>query len=307
MKYYKISDKLYKDMVEAKKAGRVGIALSYLPERIREEIVRLAESRKGGLGELREIRLRRGGRSHIIIGRERLPLYSVLGDEETRKLVEGLCDGALYAHRDSIASGYLSLCGGIRVGLCGYARYEHRAFVGVSEMRSLLFRIPTDRCEFEEELYEVFKSGIGHGMLIYSPPGIGKTTALRSLARSIGTGKYSKRVAVIDERCEFDEDDYQSAEVDILKGYRRREGLEIATRTMSPELVMIDEIGGDDAQGVAQVIKCGIPLVATAHAGSLEELLSRRALFALFECGAFDVFVGIRERMGRYTLSVDRK
>jgi stage III sporulation protein AA len=294
-------------MVEAKSKTRVNTVLAYLPERIREEIVRLADSRRGGLGDVREIRLRRGGRSHIIIGRERLPLYSVLGDKETERLVGELCDGALYAHRDSIASGYLSLHGGIRVGLCGYARYEHRAFVGVSEMRSLLFRIPTDRCEFGEELYEVFMSGIGHGMLIYSPPGIGKTTALRSLARSIGTGRCSKRVAVIDERCEFDEDDYQNSEVDILKGYRRREGLEIATRTMSPELVMIDEIGGDDASGVAQVIKCGIPLIATAHAATLEELLSRRALFPLFECGAFDVFVGIGERMGGYTLSVDRK
>lgn len=294
-------------MLKTKKEMKVMSALKYLPDKISEEIKSLAATRRGGMAQIREIRLRAAGRSNILIGTERITLYSVITEEETEELVKRLCDGALYAHRDSIASGYISLDGGVRVGLCGYARYEYKSFVGVSRMRSLLFRIPGDSCEFSEEIYEVFKSGIGHGMLIYSPPGVGKTTALRSLARDIGSGKSAKRVAVIDERCEFDEDDYCTAEVDILKGYHRRTGLEIATRTMSPDIVMIDEIGGDDASKVSSVIKCGIPLIATAHAASLEELLSKTSLFPLFECGAFDVFVGISERGGRYSLTVDRK
>jgi stage III sporulation protein AA len=294
-------------MVETKREGRARAVIELLPRKIRDEIEGLSRTRRGGLSEVREIRLRREGRSHIVIGRERLPLYSVISREETDSLVTALCDGALYAHRDSIASGYLSLPGGVRVGICGYAKYEYKSFVGVSDIRSLLFRIPGDTCEFSEELYEVYKGGIGHGMLIYSPPGVGKTTALRSLAASIGSGRWPARVAVIDERCEFDEDDYRSMEVDVLKGYKRKTGIEIATRTMSPDVVMIDEIGGGDAESVSGVIKCGIPLIATAHAGSLEELLSRKALFPLFECGAFDVFVGISVSGGRYCLTVDRK
>lgn len=70
---------------------------------------------------------------------------------------------------------------------------------------------------------------------------------------------------------------------------------------------MIDELGAEDAPGIARAVRCGIPLVATAHAGSFEELMSRPSLSALFECGAFDVFVGISKDENGYSLAVDRK
>ena len=162
-------------------------------------------------------------------------------------------------------------------------------------------------CAFADELYRVFTAGIGSGMLIYSPPGVGKTTALRSLAANIGSGRWARRVAVIDERCEFIVEDYANSQVDILRGYRRRAGLEIATRTMSPDIVMIDELGGDDAASVASVVRCGIPLIATAHAKSIDELYSKVSLAPLLSAGVFSVFVGISLDAGEYSLTVDRK
>jgi len=144
-------------------------------------------------------------------------------------------------------------------------------------------------------------------MLVYSPPGVGKTTALRSLAMSIGSGSDAKRVAVIDERCEFPEEDFASAEVDILKGYKRKNGIEIATRTMSPEVIIIDEIGADEAAGVAMAVRTGIPLIATAHAASADEVLGKPSLSPLFECGVFDLLVGISFAEGKYRLTVTQK
>lgn len=280
--------------------------IDLLPRGVADEIFRIASRRRCGLRGISEIMIRREGRSSIIIGGECVGLYYRVDRNEGEALVKRLAGGALYAHRDSIASGYISLPGGVRVGLCGYASYDSDRLVGISDMRSLLFRIPTGRCDFAEELYSIYSSGIGQGMLIYSPPGVGKTTALRSLALSIGSGALAKRVSVVDERCEFCEEDYSGCEVDILRGYKRREGVEIATRTLSPGLIIIDEIGAEDAESLLGVVRCGIPLVATAHAASFEELKIKPSLRGLLDCSVFSVFVGIFRSHGKYRLLVDR-
>ena len=236
--------------------------------------------------------------------KEKIPLFSTLKRNEAEALVNLLCEGAMYAHRDTLASGYVTMRGGVRVGICGFARYEGGRLVGVSEMRSLVFRIPGGDCEIADELFSAF-SEVRRGMLIYSPPGIGKTTALRSLAASVGGGSNPRRVCVVDERCEFCDEDYADCEVDILKGYSRREGIEIATRTMSAEVIMIDEIGADDAESIKDVLRCGIPIVATAHAADYEEIKSKPGIASLISSGAFDVFVGISSCDSGYKLSVD--
>ena len=280
--------------------------IELLPQRIGEEIVRLASGRVGGVDSIREIRIRTDGLCSMLVGDESIRLFSSIDRDAMQGIMSRMTGDALYAFRDSIASGYISLDGGIRVGLCGSAAYDGQDMVGVSDMRSLLFRIPSAECEFADELYEIFKGGIGQGMLIYSPPGVGKTTALRSLARKVGGGRLPLRVAVVDERREFCDEDYLGCEVDILHGYKRRRGIEIATRTLSPQLIIIDEIGADDADALLGVVRCGIPLIATAHAGDFEEVMTRPALTPLYRCGVFSVFVGISKQRGEYKLKVDR-
>ena len=291
-------------MTEIKKSLPAMRVLDCLPQRMAEEITRLVLVRRGEIGQLREVRLRTEGQCSALLLNERIILCSTLNREETNSLVNALCEGALYAHRDTLASGYITIRDGIRVGVCGYARYEGGGLVGISDVRSLVFRIPTGECAFREELSEAFR-GVRRGMLIYSPPGIGKTTALRSLAASLGRGASAKRVVVVDERCEFSESDYERAEVDILKGYQRRAGIEIAARTMSADVIMIDEIGADDAESIYAVMKCGIPFVATAHSASFEEVMNKPSLSRLFECQAFDRIVGISCSGGEYKLTVN--
>lgn len=293
-------------MIKVRQKSQLSRVLNLLPRAMADEILRIALSRRGGTEDIREVRIRRGGVCSLFIGNENIRLYKGMNEEETEQLISRIIGGALYAHRDSIAAGYVSLEGGVRVGICGSAAYEGNKLVGISDMRSLLFRIPSGRCDFADELYEIFLCGIGQGMLIYSPPGRGKTTALRSLAKSIGSGSRPSRVCVVDERCEFCSEDYLGCEVDILKGYKRREGVEIATRTLSPDLIMIDEIGADDADSLMSVVKCGIPLIATAHAGSIGELLKKPSLRGLFMAEVFSLAVGIYYDKGKYILEVDR-
>lgn len=292
-------------MTELRKASARQRVIELLPTAISREITRVVSSRRGGISGIREIRIRCEGLSTVKTEWEDIGLLQRVGREECRLLVSRLIGGALYAHRDSIASGYLSLEGGVRVGVCGSAAYDGGRLVGINDIRTLLFRIPTGKCAFSRELFSVYKQGIGNGMLIYSAPGVGKTTALRSLAKSVGELS-SCSVAVVDERCEFSAEDYSACRVDILRGYRRREGIEIATRTLSCGLLMVDELGADDGEAILNTLRCGVPLVATAHANSLEELMAKPSLKGLLECSAFSVFVGISAADGVYKLKVDR-
>lgn len=293
-------------MLLEKQKNKADRVIDLLPSAMRDEIRRLASGRRTGTRGIREIRLRRMGLCSILIGRERLALCLTPSRLEMDELILRLTEGAMYAHRDSIASGYISIGDGIRVGICGHAAYENNRLVGTDDMRSLLFRIPSGECDIEEELREIYGEGIGRGMLIYSPPGVGKTTALRSLAGIIGGGSSPRRVVIVDERCEFSEEDYRGCEVDILSGYKRSEGVEIATRTLSPEVIVIDEIGAEDARSLLSVARCGVPLIASAHASDREELFIRPAISDLLSLGVFSVLVGLSCLDGRYSLRVDR-
>ncbi len=285
---------------------RVERAISYLPPAVETEILGLCRSREGGISGIREIRIRCNARCSIMYKNEIIVLRTRVSRTDTEDMLGRLCGGSLYAHRDNIINGYIPIGDGIRVGVCGFLGYEGGVPVGASDIASFVFRIPSGECAFSEELLSVYGGGGFSGMLIYSPPGVGKTTALRALARGLGSGKGATRVCVIDERCEFTEEDYTDCEVDILRGYRKRDGIEIACRTMSPDVIMIDEIGSGEASSLMGVVRCGVPIVATAHARSLEELYSRAEISSLISSGAFDILVGIVHSEGRYLLSVDR-
>ena len=103
-----------------------------------------------------------------------------------------------------------------------------------------------------------------------------------------------KKVAVVDERGEFagtylgvPQNDLGCC-CDVLDGYPKAEGILIAVRTLSPEVIVCDEIGSDDeADALEQGMNAGAALIASIHAGSAAELLRRRQARTLLRTGAF--------------------
>ena len=279
--------------------------LSYIPPKQKEEIVRLCESRGGAFNAISEIRIRKAARSSLVLSGERLYLSTYPDGDDISRCVSLMCEGAMYACRDGISEGYISIDGGVRVGLCGQARYDGGRLVGISNITSLVFRIPTGKFFNTDELIKAWR-GTERGMLIYSPPGAGKTTALRTLVAEIGTGR-GQEVAVIDERCEFLIEDYKNSSVDILRGYKRAEGIEAALRTLAPEVIAVDEIGRlAEARAMLDSLNSGVKIIATAHAASAKELKLRANMQPFLEHEIFDVFVGISVENGRRRLYTDR-
>ncbi len=289
-------------LLKTKENEAVSRVLSVLPRGLREEIRRLALGRARSLSGIREIRLRRDALCSMLYENDVIPLSGTSADE-LEAIVGRISEGCAFAHRDTMSRGYISMEGGVRVGVVGRCRYEDSSIVGISDVSSLVFRLPCGRCEFGEELLELYRKYSPRGLLIYSPPGVGKTTALKYLAARLGSGDDARCVVVVDERCEFLAEDYVRARVDIMRGYRKRLGIEIAARTLSAETVILDELGADDVASVLDVMRFGVPVIASAHAGCAEELLKKPAMRPLFESGAIDMLIGIKREGKRYLLS----
>lgn len=275
--------------------------LSLLPAGLRREIEGVLASRRGAGQRAEEIRLRVGGMCSVVVGGVSLPLVSGIDRSGADELVLALCHGSLYAYRDTITRGYIPMDDGARVGICGSAKYDGGEIVGVGEIGSLVFRFPQGECSFADELYDVWCTARS-GLLIISPPCGGKTTALRTLVGLVG-GRGGRRVVAIDERCELRAEDYAAASVDLVRGYDRRLGIELALRTMSPQVIAVDEIGNDgDSEALMAVAGAGVSVIATAHGEGIADAIRRESISRLVLGGLMDTFVSIERRGSEFLL-----
>ncbi len=239
---------------------------------------------------LEEVRLRSFGRCSIVASGANILLDYRTSPDEVNLLLKRLCDMAMFAHRDELSSGYISLDYGIRVGVCGSMSYDGGKIVGVGSISALVFRIPRQECSFADDIYRRWSSAGRGGLLVCSPAGGGKTTFLRAFAKSIG--RENTRVAVVDERREFDLYSYRDCTVDILSGYKRALGVEIAIRTMSCEVLIADEISSDeDARALSGAVGVGVSVIATAHGNKISDILKRDYIYKLVKSGLFSHYV----------------
>lgn len=281
------------------KLKRKTFLIELLPKRIVDSIKRALQARGKEEEDIEEIRLRVYGRSGIKIYGVFTPCLSP-SRAEMKDVVLNMTEASPYAFRDYIANGFIPFEGGVRVGIAGRAHYESGQLVGINEYCALNIRIPT-KIPYIHEIEEAFSNTV-RGMIVYSLPGVGKTTALRSLVRSMGARGVS--VAVIDERCEMPPE-FFSGTVDVYSGYKRALGMELALRTMSPELLVVDEIAGKrEAELISEYLNSGVKFVASAHSGGFGELLKKPAIRPFLEIGAFDTAFGITRRGREYTYEV---
>lgn len=218
-----------------------------------------------------------------------------------------ICECSVHSHQREIKNGFVTLRGGHRAGICGTAVTECGTVANIRDISSINLRVARDIVGAADETAKALAcGGCLCGSLIFGPPGCGKTTVLRDLARRLSTGARiggPLRVAVIDERGEIaatfqgqPQNDLGPC-CDVLDGYPKGEGIMQAVRCLSPDVVICDEIGGEeDEKAVELSLNAGVTVIASAHAGSFDELLARPQTARLIASGAFKKAVRLAGR-----------
>lgn len=258
--------------------------LPLLPHTLSDEIRRRLASPQLFRVHPAEVRMRKGRIASLSVFRAgeltNVPLTFIASGEDMRQTLSRATGGSAYAYEDELRSGFFSLSGGIRVGVGG-SMHAVGDTTALAEVQSLVFRLPSARGG-ATALYSFFAKTAG-GILLFAPPGGGKTTLLRAFAERAAT---ERRVAVIDTRREFFFSS-PSLLLDHLAGYPKAEGAELALRTLSPELIVFDEVGVDECAALCRLVSFGVRTVASLHGDCAVTLLSLPAVRPLLYSGLF--------------------
>ena len=232
---------------------------------------------------------------------------------DMRKIVLLLADSSLYALEEELRRGYITLPGGHRAGICGRAVLEHGHVRTLKDISSINIRLARSIQGNGGQLLPQLVDDMGNiwPTLIVSPPRAGKTTLLRDLARIISDGENvsPQRVAIADERSELAAMHNGVPQLpvglrtDVMDGCPKAEAMMMLLRSMSPQVLVTDEIGRmEDAQAVAEAAHCGVSVIASAHGSSESELRLRPALEKLLDQRAFKRIVMLSRRQGPGTI-----
>lgn len=305
-------------VVQVKTGGRRGgwrEVLPVLPPHLEELISKLPGHI---LDRLEEIRLRRdrplvlgaGGRD-FFLRRDGQPdtrpdgAYRAAG-EDLDKVIHNISGASVYALEEELRNGYVTLPGGHRVGLTGRAVLENGRVKTLKYLSGLNIRIGREikgvAAPLMPRLLDM-PAGTLHHTVIFSPPRCGKTTLLRDLVRLASDGvpqlQYPGRtVGLVDERSEI-AGCYRGVpqmdvgvRTDVLDGCPKAQGMMMLLRSMSPDIIVSDEIGRmEDVTALEEVFNAGVRIVVTIHASSLRELANRPALQFLLQLNIIQRFV----------------
>ena len=232
---------------------------------------------------------------------------------ELMETMEYIAGYSLYAYEDELRQGFLTIQGGHRVGVAGKILMEEGKVRSIRYISFLNIRLAhqVEGCADKVMPFIVENGEVCHTLII-SPPCCGKTTLLRDVIRQISNGNAwceGKNVGVVDERSEIG-GAYQGVpqndlgiRTDLLDCCPKAEGMMMLIRSMSPEVVAVDEIGDyGDIKAIESVLNCGCRLIATVHGSSVEDIEKKPLLQKMVKEHVFDRYIILsgKKKMGDF-------
>jgi stage III sporulation protein AA len=268
---------------------------------------------------LEEIRIRENAPLFICAMGKNLPLSAdgsvgrsnayIVSTSDCRELLMKLSGYSIYALQEEMKRGFITLKGGYRVGLAGKTVLSGGEVKLISPVSCFNIRISREIPGCSAKLLPyITQHKRPLNTLIVSSPQMGKTTMLRDIARhfsNLGCNEGGYKVVIVDERselagcCEGVAQNDVGKQTDVLDGCPKALGIMMALRGLSPQVIVTDEIGsGEDTQAIMEAVNCGVTVIASAHAGSIEELKRRTGTLPLIQNGVFERIVMLTSPAG---------
>ncbi|MEC2075403.1 stage III sporulation protein AA [Metabacillus fastidiosus] len=283
--------------------------MEILPDSIREHLIKLDHLY---INKMEEIRIRINKRLEIVtMGKPIfLPYYPTM--EDIMSLLNDFSQYSIYTLEEELKKGFITICGGHRVGMAGRVITEGGKVKAIRDITSYNIRIAREKAGIAEKYIPFVYKGKWLNTLIIGPPQTGKTTLLRDFARIISTGNEtvaSRKVGIIDERSEIAgsvrgiPQHTFGERVDVLDACPKAEGMMMMIRSMSPDVLVVDEIGRlDDTEAILEAVHAGVQLFVTVHGYTMRDLMKRPSLKPLLELNVFERFVELSRRNGPGTV-----
>lgn len=299
--------------------------LPVLPQEIAGALARVDTGR---LGQLEEIRLRADKPLMLQNYREEwfvspdgsldaTPANAfVVRQKELARTLELMSENSIYAFQEEIRNGYVTIKGGHRIGIAGKVVYDGASVKNIKDISGLNIRLSSQVIGCAGKILKHIikdKSGICNTLII-SPPQCGKTTLLRDIARSLSDGIPEMgfkgvKVGVVDERSEIAAcfrglpQNNVGMRTDVLDGCLKSIGMAMMIRSMSPGVIITDEIGCEgDREAVLGAMNAGVKIITSAHGYNISELKSRREVLKLLEDKVFEKYIVLGSSKGPGTL-----
>ncbi len=289
---------------------RFDSAADNLNERLAFTMHRLADEEKNSI---REIRCR-ANKPVVAVTSDGVRFFSFSGrlrhlcdstvlttdKNEIEEIFRRICAYSVHSYKDAINNGFITLKGGHRAGVAGTAVTENGKIVSVRDISSINLRIAREIKGAADDIVEKLFCGSLRSVIVAGPPSSGKTTVLRDLCRQISGGErgFYAKVAVCDERGEIGAAFMGVAQhetginCDLLTAYPKAQAVEIALRSFSPDVIILDEIVSDDeVKAVEAGLNSGVKFILSIHARNEEELKLKKSVKELVASGGFESIV----------------
>lgn len=221
---------------------------------------------------------------------------------DLKELVAYMSEYSMYAFEEEVRKGFLTIQGGHRIGIAGKTICQQEEVRTIRQISFLNIRIAGEHKGCADPVLPYIRKGQSiYNTLIISPPGVGKTSLLRDCIRQLSDGDQEYKglkVGVVDERSEI-ASCYQGKpqkdlgyRTDVMDACPKKEGMLLLLRSMSPQIIGVDELGGRaDYEAVEYALHCGCRLLGTIHGTDLEEMKQKPYLAKWLEQMFFERYV----------------
>ena len=219
----------------------------------------------------------------------------IVSENDIRDTFHTLSEFSTYAFEEEMRQGYITVAGGHRVGIAGKTVIENGRVKNMKHISFINIRVASEVYGCANKVMPYLFDGSKNMLhtLIISPPGAGKTTLLRDIVRQVSDGSFfagGKNVGVVDERSEIaacyhgiPQNDV-GIRTDVIDGCPKAVGMMMLVRSMSPDVIAVDEIGTkEDMDAVFYAMTCGCSVIATLHGNGIEDAKKNRHIMYLFK------------------------